>query len=515
MYISPSPTSPDPLPKWKVPFSRGSFCLLLLVSLWGGSSARAAGFEVSEPIIIEDASSVTYPSFLRFTSSEDRWLISLRRGAIVESAWRDAAPYGRYIGFLAPGDVEVSPQRMPQSFSRLAGDGKGFLAVRRETDYYTAAGDPVYSMYGMRISASGGVLDPAGFLIVPEMFRHDGPSVASNGTVYLIVWSENIASSLDQIHHNIKGIRVSKDGQVIDEKPFIIDRSDDDDEPAVASNGDGFLVTWRSLEPETGSRAISGARISAEGHVLDPDGFLISDAPGFERHPAAASNGGDYLVVWSDSRDFDVNERDIYGTIVTTDGRVQPPSGFAVSTALARQDFPRVAPSRDGFLVTWSSWKHATGIYGDDSRLFASLVEADGSVDAVGGQPLTPANRGVNVFGGTGSSIDGQHIVVYIDAGVTPWSGDRDESDYSLRAVFLQPANTETTLTTPAFEEGIGFQILASSSFGAGLRIESSPDLNEWIELETLTNHTGRALVTDSQVDLATQKFYRAVEVSP
>ncbi|RME51329.1 MAG: hypothetical protein D6795_08455, partial [Deltaproteobacteria bacterium] len=58
--------------------------------------------------------------------------------------------------------------------------------------------------------------------------------------------------------------------------------------------------------------------------VLDPDGLLISGASSFQKHPAIAWNGSEYFVVWDDSRSGSIN---IYGARVTADGTLLDPSG--------------------------------------------------------------------------------------------------------------------------------------------------------------------------------------------
>lgn len=64
----------------------------------------------------------------------------------------------------------------------------------------------------------------------------------------------------------------------------------DQDQGAIASNGDQALVVWKDARG-----GIYGARLDADGNVLDPAGFLIdSFATWF---PSVAWNGTDYVVV--------------------------------------------------------------------------------------------------------------------------------------------------------------------------------------------------------------------------
>jgi hypothetical protein len=55
--------------------------------------------------------------------------------------------------------------------------------------------------------------------------------------------------------------------------------------PAIASNGTLLLAVWESIENET---KVYGARITSEGEILDPGGFLISTSPSRNYRPSVA-----------------------------------------------------------------------------------------------------------------------------------------------------------------------------------------------------------------------------------
>ena len=78
--------------------------------------------------------------------------------------------------------------------------------------------------------------------------------------------------------------------------------------PDVSWDGNNFLVVWeekRTVYPAT-ARRIYGVRISKDGVVLDSSPFPISPAPGttppyqYDQFlPAVAFDGKNHLVVWS------------------------------------------------------------------------------------------------------------------------------------------------------------------------------------------------------------------------
>jgi hypothetical protein len=139
--------------------------------------------------------------------------------------------------------------------------------------------------------------------------------------------------------------------------------------PAVGSNGDGFLVAWSDTRnQETGSiylgkvTDVYGARLDAGGHVLDPAGIVIARAPSDQALPAVASDGDRYLVVWTDGR-AGATPGHIYGTFVTRDGTVTDPAGFQISddASGAIQILPSVAWNGSSYLVVWEARPYLYG----------------------------------------------------------------------------------------------------------------------------------------------------------
>src|SRR5262249_26203056 len=63
---------------------------------------------------------------------------------------------------------------------------------------------------------------------------------------------------------------------------------DDQFNPAVASDGSGFLVVWTDQRSFGSGRGIYGARVSAAGEMLDPGGILICTVSNSQSSPAVA-----------------------------------------------------------------------------------------------------------------------------------------------------------------------------------------------------------------------------------
>src|SRR2546423_1417293 len=109
----------------------------------------------------------------------------------------------------------------------------------------------------------------------------------------------------------------------------IVPAPDDQEEPSVAANGNGYFVVWADKRTYGSTEYdIYGARVSASGEVLDPGGIPICTDPGRQTSPRVAFDGQKYLVVWEDDREstaaFQLYQ--IYGARLEISGQVLDPN---------------------------------------------------------------------------------------------------------------------------------------------------------------------------------------------
>ena len=110
---------------------------------------------------------------------------------------------------LDPGGITISTRANAQFQPTLAFDGTNYLVVWTTASPYT-------DVYGARVSPSGTVLDPAGIEIaIRAGFNEVSPSVAFDGTNYLVAWEEDPC-------HRILGRRVSQGGIPDGDGSFLI-----------------------------------------------------------------------------------------------------------------------------------------------------------------------------------------------------------------------------------------------------------------------------------------------------
>ena len=168
----------------------------------------------------------------------------------------------------------------------------------------------------------------------------------------------------------------------------IVPAPDDQEEPSVVANGNGYFVVWADKRSYSSTEYdIYGARVSATGEVLDPTGIPICADPGRQTSPRVAFDGERYLVVWEDDRESttDYQLYQIYGARVSTTGTVLDANGFKITTNRVTRLGPAVASDGHGFLVAWEDWLRTDGAIAD---VYGSPVSSDGLVANPDGIPL-------------------------------------------------------------------------------------------------------------------------------
>lgn len=187
-----------------------------------------------------------------------------------------------------------------------------------------------------------------------------GPAaVASNPNgVSLVVWIVN---------SKVYGARVAANGTVLDPNGIAIATTGRAAlfSQRVASNGTTWLVVWVDSSSNT---RIVGARVDAAGTVLDGSSIPLTAASGNPSAPSVASGGSNWLVAWEGARSG--TDKDIYGTRVSAAGTVLDPAGILLRVAESDQVKPAVAYDGTNWLVGW----------GEPSGISVARVAGDGGV---------------------------------------------------------------------------------------------------------------------------------------
>ena len=231
-------------------------------------------------------------------------------------------------------------------------------------------------IYGARVQDTGALLDAGGIAISTAAGDQLVPSIATNGTVSLVVWQDR----RNNIDFDIFGSIVDNATGAAGANFPICATVGDQGRPNVAfdaKTGQFFVVWSDERNPDVN---IFGARVTTAGAVSDPNGVQISTGAAGEFSPRVAFLNGVALVVWEDRR-VDANG-DIFGRRVTLDtGAIAlvDANDFSISGAVAgEQNAPAVTALGASFLVVWTDGRNV-GATGTD--IFAQQVGTNASLN--------------------------------------------------------------------------------------------------------------------------------------
>jgi len=204
----------------------------------------------------------------------------------------------------------------------------------------------------------------------PEATREDWhPAVAWNqeASQYLVVWTDG--RNYDTRGLDIYGQRVALDGRPVGRDFRISGRklASDEMNPEVVWNQEDnqYLVVWEDgRNYDTRGLDIYGRRVGSDGKPIGAEirisgRKLASD----EVKPAVAWNQEDnqYLVVWTDGRNWETRGDDIYGRRVGSDGKpVGRDFRITKGRTISHEGTPEVVWSQatKQYLVVWTDGRN-------------------------------------------------------------------------------------------------------------------------------------------------------------
>lgn len=289
----------------------------------GGAPVEAAPFTVSSAANMQWRPAAASSGSAHLVVWEDyrRGTGSVVRGARVSSAGEVLDPMG--IALSTGASPAVSPS--------VDWDGSRWFVT-------WASGGRVE---GVRVGTDGVVQGAPTTVATVGGFLEEPPRVAASATQHLVVWS----SRQPKMQRVIAAQRVGFDGAAAGGVIAVSPPGASTSGPAVASDGEGFLVAW-----STGD--LVAARVSSSGAVLDPAGITVSAAAGSQREPAVAWHGGGWSLVWTDGRSGPSTE--LWGARLSPAGTVAL-AERRIATGPASASSPAVAARGDTMLTAWVS----------------------------------------------------------------------------------------------------------------------------------------------------------------
>lgn len=318
-------------------------------------------------------SDVTRPGQPAVASDGTRYLVVSNRQNGVTRQW-----IGQFVA--ADGQLQASIDLSPPTdlwgSPKLAWNGSNYLLV--------TGGGNAYGVRAQRISAAGAVLD-----------AYPGTDLASDG------YNRALAAGAGK-WLAVYG-RLSNQGMLYGR--FMSDSGVPGDEfviasgavgyatPAVAFNGENFVVVWESaggaVDPSAGN--LYGMRVSPQGTLVDGAPFAVSTAPEEQAWPQIACDAANCLVIWVDRRNysgqpynFSPGPGDMYGAFVMRDGSVLNGStatgGIPIALGVtANAGDPALAFSGADYIAAWSRGAYVNSP-GGPTGIYAARISTSGSV---------------------------------------------------------------------------------------------------------------------------------------
>ena len=200
------------------------------------------------------------------------------------------------------------------------------------------------------------------------------PDIAFNGkNSFVVTWQQG-ENYFETESGDIMAIRLDENGKPQDSGALkITNHKASQERPRIASYNNHFLIVWQDFRNGK-DWDIYGARISQNGKLLDPDGFLIAGGKGNQAMASITNAGNGYMIVWQDfSRPpyYQLN-----AALVTNEGVISIKQKLQYSGSPLYGGQPEIAYDGKNYLITWfneKDWTKSNGLIGITTRWFAKL----------------------------------------------------------------------------------------------------------------------------------------------
>ncbi|HEV3469226.1 MAG TPA: Ig-like domain-containing protein [Pyrinomonadaceae bacterium] len=363
-------------------------------------------------------------------------------GGGAQVVWHDAAAGDinaarvSAAGAASP-EVTVSRGAPRQSEPRMASNGNGFLAV------FNSQTSGVHRVMGQHLDAAGAAVDQEPFVIA-EGGTANSPSVAWNGSAYLVVWEARTATGTKQTFARA----VPSSGPPPAPAFFVMNG----ETPDVAGLDGTFLVV-NILQETSQIRTTRAVRVSGAGAVMESP-FNLDRV--FNFAPRAAAFGGRWLVVWERHNNHDDAPGMILGSFVSpADGTFTKP--FVAGDTAGNDKSPHLAVAGEHALLAW----HYGDTVGRSGDINTRRLNPDGtSPEPNAGTPLVTA---ADVQAMASVAWDGgQYVVTWVDHRNAPFPRQATGDVYAARVSATNVRLEEFPVANSALPEDTPFVVSAN-----------------------------------------------------
>ncbi len=351
------------------------------------------------------------------------------------SAWAIGAQFISSTGALV--STPISLQRQGDT-PTVAFDGSRYLMVW--TDYAATPNDDVWGCF---ISKTGVKSTP--FAISTATGRQVVAGIAFDGTNYLVVWTDFRNDTVDNSKGDVYGQLVSKSGALVGAEIPICNTVNSQRDPYVIFDGQKYAVVWMDKRGNNPSIwAVYGCRVNTAGGVQTPMKINQTDCLHSQNPIGLACFNNRYMVVWGKDTSADgINPSwDIYGRVLGTDGTMVTDE-FVIASGDGSQAFPGVVTDGNRFMVGWT----------DLASPNAAVMGRSYSYDGIEYGPTFPLVRGEGPRLLSAAAYAGDKFLLTICEGlaVDEWT----TSD--AYGILIDPAGGSGTTLDVSVDPGAGY----------------------------------------------------------
>ena len=345
--------------------------------VWEDSRNSSTGIDVYGARVNSSASVLDKGGIAISTQTSDQELPGVEfNGSKLLTVWRtltDRTVHGARLttsgGVLDASSIAISSGMAGATGACVAGLGESFIAGWSSFDITNS--DAMTTL----VPGSGSVQNPAGVTTSKALDDESDYSVAYNGTEYAVVWSQVVNGGCD-----IVAARLSSAGEALDETPVNITSTyaGDQLQPSIAWNGSKYLVVWSGNETYSATDYdIRGWFLDSSLSKLTAQPLQICQVSLDQTRPCVASNGTNFLVAWEDQRSAvsPYYYSDIYGALVSSSGTV---TAASISLGSGNQFKPKVASNGSGYMVVWEDYRN--GLYPGYPQIYGARVTSSGTL---------------------------------------------------------------------------------------------------------------------------------------
>jgi len=340
------------------------------------------------------------------------------------AAWRQTGDPQRSMVSVPATGAPVTTATVAQS-GLIAG-----LAVARTNALLVSRVGSSASLQAQRVGLDGRALDAFPLPLPPF---HDA-DVVSDGTNFLVVGTL-APSGCTGPCPGVAFLRVSGAGDLLDASPVFLSASartpsgDYLRQPAAAFDGARYLLTWRGAGATAAVVEIHGARVGADGAVLDASPIVVSGGvSGDKQSPVVTYDGATWVAAWADAR----GGNSVYAARVAGTGAVLDPAGVAIATGLVQPAAVDIASTGGGLSAVVYTRRTSVGTplrviarmvsFGDGGVIDAGVATDRGALD-VGTSDVGTSDVGTS---DVGTSDVGTSDVGVMDSGAALDAGAND-----------------------------------------------------------------------------------------